>query len=121
MPEPTSPHGAASTPGGGPKPGVDPVTDAVDQVCDSLRDWAEAAKASYGKAIDGRYTAQDLAGDMAGMAARTVQGWARVFTGAAEVAGWLATRPMKPPAPPDKGADAGSPGGGETTSTERDA
>lgn len=86
-------------------PSADPVAAAVDAVSESMREWVGAAKSSFDKAITGRYTTEDLAGDVAGMAARTVRDWARMLTAAASVASSLATTPMKPQ-PPAGGATA---------------
>jgi hypothetical protein len=83
---------------------VDALTAAADTVSASLREWADAMKSSYGKALDGKYTTKDLAGDIAGTFALTVRSWARAVTATAQVASSLAPRPTKPPPSTERGA-----------------
>ena len=78
-------------------PPADPFADAVSNMTDSMREWANAAKSSYDKAVSGSYTTKDLAADVAGMAARASRDWARMLTSAASVASSLASTPLRRP------------------------
>jgi hypothetical protein len=91
MPEsqPDKPATDTSTP-------ADPFDDAVTAMSDSVREWVDAAKSSYDKALSGSYTTRDLAGDVAAMTARVARDWARMLTTAAQVASSLATTPVPP-------------------------
>ena len=78
-------------------PPADPFADAVSNMTASIREWADAAKSSYDKAVSGSYTTKDLAADVAGMAAHAWPDWARMLTSAASVASSLASTPITRP------------------------
>jgi hypothetical protein len=110
-------------PGEGQPSGGDPIDKAIGLMNQTVDECADAFKAAYARALQGRYKADDLAADMSGAFARNVQAWARMVNAATSLTSYMAsfrpgsTGPTGPPGPTPTGP-TGSTG---TASTESEA
>jgi hypothetical protein len=91
---------------------VDPVQRAVELVTQSVDEWTTATKSSFDRALAGKYSAEDLVGDLSGAVARGVRDWARMFTAAADLLTSVATAPVPEEAKPGERPPTATPATG---------